>query len=83
MTDPSALPLLDVRGDVAPSTNIGGVAVRPIRERSPRPAAERRRRLAWWHWPHDAPFAALRDLRTSGAESILDRHEGGSGEGRR
>lgn len=65
-----------VTKDVAPYTIVAGVAAKPIRERFPRPVAERMERLAWWDWDHTRLRAALDDFRTLDAAAFLDRHGG-------
>ncbi|GAB4359175.1 MAG: DapH/DapD/GlmU-related protein [Oricola sp.] len=64
-----------VSKDVAPYTIVGGVPAKPIRERFPKPVAERLQALAWWDWDHAALRAALEDFRTLDVEAFLEKHE--------
>lgn len=63
-----------VSRDVAPYTIVGGVPARFIRERFVASTGERMDRLAWWDWPHDQLFEALKDFRNMSAEEFLDRY---------
>ena len=63
-----------VSRDVAPYTIVGGVPAKLIRERFPRPVAERMQALAWWDWDHDRLFAALDDFRHMDVEDFLQKH---------
>ncbi|MFN3507599.1 MAG: DapH/DapD/GlmU-related protein [Allorhizobium sp.] len=63
-----------VSRDVAPYTIVGGVPAKLIRERFPRPVAERMQALAWWDWDHDRLFAALDDFRHMGVEYFIQKH---------
>lgn len=65
-----------VAKDVAPYTIVGGVPAKLIRERFPRPVAERMQALAWWDWDHDRLFAALEDFRHLDAEQFLAKYAG-------
>ena len=63
-----------VSRDVAPYTIVGGVPAKLIRERFPRPVAERMQALAWWDWDHDRLFAALDDFRHMDVEDFIQKH---------
>jgi phosphonate metabolism protein (transferase hexapeptide repeat family) len=63
-----------VSRDVQPYTIVGGVPARVIRERFTASVGERMDRLAWWDWPHDQLFEALKDFRNMSAEEFLDRY---------
>lgn len=63
-----------VSRDVAAYTIVGGVPAKLIRERFPKPVAERMQALAWWHWDHDRLFAALDDFRHMDVEDFLQKH---------
>lgn len=63
-----------VSRDVAPYTIVGGVPAKLIRERFPKPVAERMQALAWWDWDHDRLFAALDDFRHMAVEDFLEKH---------
>lgn len=63
-----------VSRDVAPYTIVGGVPAKLIRERFPKPVAERMQALAWWDWDHDRLFAALNDFRHMDVEDFLEKH---------
>ncbi len=63
-----------VSKDIAPFTIVGGVPARPIRERFPKPVADRMRALAWWDWDHARLHAALDDFRALDAEAFLEKH---------
>lgn len=63
-----------VAKDVAPYTIVGGVPAKLIRERFPKPVAERMQALAWWDWDHDRLFAALEDFRHLDAEQFLAKY---------
>lgn len=63
-----------VSRDVAPYTIVGGVPAKLIRERFPKPVAERMQALAWWDWDHDRLFAALDDFRHMDVEDFLEKH---------
>jgi phosphonate metabolism protein (transferase hexapeptide repeat family) len=60
-----------VSKDVAAYTIVGGVPAKLIRERFPKPVADRMQALAWWDWDHDRLFAALEDFRQLDAEEFL------------
>ena len=63
-----------VSRDVAPYTIVGGVPAKLIRERFPKPVAERMQALAWWDWDHDRLFAALDDFRHMDVEDFLEKY---------
>ncbi|MFN3720057.1 MAG: DapH/DapD/GlmU-related protein [Rhizobium rhizophilum] len=63
-----------VSRDVEPYTIVGGVPAKLIRERFPRPVAERMQALAWWDWDHDRLFAALDDFRHMDADEFVQKH---------
>ena len=63
-----------VSRDVAPYTIVGGVPAKLIRERFPKPVAERMQALAWWDWDHDRLFAALEDFRHMDAEQFIEKY---------
>jgi phosphonate metabolism protein (transferase hexapeptide repeat family) len=63
-----------VAKDVARYTIVGGVPAKLIRERFPKPVAERMQALAWWDWDHDRLFAALEDFRHLDAEQFLAKY---------
>lgn len=63
-----------VSRDVAPYTIVGGVPAKFIRERFPKPVADRMQALAWWDWDHDRLFAALEDFRNLEAEQFLGKY---------
>ena len=63
-----------VSRDVAPYTIVGGVPAKLIRERFPRPVAERMQALAWWDWDHDRLFTALDDFRHMDVEDFIQKH---------
>ncbi|ODS58283.1 MAG: acetyltransferase [Agrobacterium sp. SCN 61-19] len=63
-----------VSRNVEPYTIVGGVPAKLIRERFPRPVAERMQALAWWDWDHDRLFAALDDFRHMDAEEFVQKH---------
>jgi hypothetical protein len=63
-----------VSREVAPYTIVGGVPAKLIRERFPKPVAERMQALAWWDWDHDRLFAALDDFRHMDVEDFLQKH---------
>jgi phosphonate metabolism protein (transferase hexapeptide repeat family) len=63
-----------VSRDVPPYTIVGGVPAKLIRERFPKPVAERMQALAWWDWDHDRLFAALDDFRHMDVEDFLEKH---------
>ncbi len=63
-----------VSRDVAPYTIVGGVPAKLIRERFPKPVAERMQALAWWDWDHDRLFATLEDFRHMDVEDFLEKH---------
>jgi len=63
-----------VSRDVAAYTIVGGVPAKLIRERFPKPVAERMQALAWWDWDHDRLFAALDDFRHMDVEDFLQKH---------
>jgi phosphonate metabolism protein (transferase hexapeptide repeat family) len=67
-----------VTKDVAPYTIVGGNPARPIRERFPRPIADRLQALRWWDWNHDELHAALPDFRALPAEQFLEKYESAS-----
>jgi phosphonate metabolism protein (transferase hexapeptide repeat family) len=62
-----------VSKDVAPYTIVGGVPARPIRDRFPRPIAERLARIAWWDWPFDVIIQRLADFQSNDIEAFCDR----------
>ncbi|MFN3503544.1 MAG: DapH/DapD/GlmU-related protein [Allorhizobium sp.] len=63
-----------VSRNVEPYTIVGGVPAKLIRERFPRPVAERMQALAWWDWDHDRLFAALDDFRHLEAEEFVQKY---------
>uniref|UniRef100_A0A7C1T5X0 Acetyltransferase n=1 Tax=Agrobacterium albertimagni TaxID=147266 RepID=A0A7C1T5X0_9HYPH len=63
-----------VSRNVGPYTIVGGVPAKLIRERFPRPVAERMQSLAWWDWDHDRLFAALDDFRHLDAEEFVQKY---------
>jgi len=63
-----------VSRDVAPYTIVGGVPAKLIRERFPKPVAERMQALAWWDWDHDRLFGALEDFRHMDAEQFIEKY---------
>jgi phosphonate metabolism protein (transferase hexapeptide repeat family) len=63
-----------VSKDVEPYTIVGGVPAKFIRERFPKPVADRMQALAWWDWDHDRLFAALEDFRHLDAEAFLAKY---------
>ncbi|EKF61263.1 MAG: DapH/DapD/GlmU-related protein [Agrobacterium albertimagni] len=63
-----------VSRNVEPYTIVGGVPAKRIRERFPRPVAERMQALAWWDWDHDRLFAALDDFRHLDAEEFVQKY---------
>ncbi|MBX9910235.1 MAG: chloramphenicol acetyltransferase [Beijerinckiaceae bacterium] len=65
-----------VTKDVAPYAIVAGNPARPIRDRFPRPIAERLLRLGWWGWEHARLRGALDDFRALAVEAFLDKHGG-------
>lgn len=65
-----------VTKDVAPYMIVAGVPAMPLRERFPRPIAERMQALAWWDWPHDRLRVSLDDFRRLPAEEFLEKYGG-------
>jgi phosphonate metabolism protein (transferase hexapeptide repeat family) len=65
-----------VTKDVAPYAIVAGNPARAIRDRFPRPIAERLLRLGWWDWDHARLRGALDDFRTLGVEAFLEKHGG-------
>jgi hypothetical protein len=65
-----------VTKDVAPYTIVAGNPARPIRDRFPKPVAERLLRLGWWDWEHARLRAALEDFRALPVEAFLQQHGG-------
>lgn len=65
-----------VSKDVAPYAIVAGNPARPIRDRFPRPIAERLLRLGWWDWDHARLRGALDDFRALGVEAFLEKHGG-------
>lgn len=65
-----------VTKDVAPYAIVAGNPARPIRDRFPRPIAERLLRLGWWDWDHARLRGALDDFRALGVEAFLEKHGG-------
>lgn len=63
-----------VSKDVGAYTIVGGVPAKLIRERFPKPVADRMQALAWWDWDHDRLFAALEDFRHLDAEGFLAKY---------
>lgn len=63
-----------VSRNVGPYTIVGGVPAKLIRERFPRPVAERMQALAWWDWDHDRLFVALDDFRHLDAEEFVQKY---------
>lgn len=63
-----------VSRNVEPYTIVGGVPAKLIRERFPRPVAERMQALAWWDWDHDRLFGALDDFRHLEAEEFVQKY---------
>lgn len=63
-----------VSKDVEAYTIVGGVPAKLIRERFPKPVADRMRALGWWEWDHDRLFAALEDFRHLDAEQFLAKY---------
>lgn len=64
-----------VTKDVPDYAIVAGNPARVLRQRFPEPTAQRLKRLAWWHWPHERLRAALDDFRTLPVEAFLARHE--------
>lgn len=64
-----------VARDVPPYAIVGGVPAKIIRDRFPRPIAERLQKLAWWNWPDHAIKAAANDVRELTPEAFLDKYE--------
>jgi phosphonate metabolism protein (transferase hexapeptide repeat family) len=60
---------------VPPYLIVAGVPARPIRDRFPRPIADRLEALAWWDWSHDRLAAAMPDFRVLPIEAFLHRYE--------
>ncbi len=65
-----------VTKDVAPYAIVAGNPARPIRDRFPKPIAERLLRLGWWDWDHARLRGALDDFRTLAVEDFLEKHGG-------
>lgn len=65
-----------VTKDVAPYAIVAGNPARPIRDRFPKPIAERLLRLGWWDWDHARLRGALDDFRALGVEAFLEKHGG-------
>ncbi len=65
-----------VTRDVAPYTIVAGVPAAPLRDRLPKPVAERLVALGWWDWDHARLRAALEDFRALPAEAFLEKHGG-------
>ena len=51
-----------VTKDVDPYMIAVGVPARPLRERFPRPIAERLQAIAWWDWPRDLLESRIADF---------------------
>jgi len=65
-----------VTKDVAPYAIVAGNPARPIRDRFPKPIAERLLRLGWWDWEHARLRGALEDFRALSVEAFLEKHGG-------
>jgi len=65
-----------VTRDVAPYMIVAGIPATPLRERFPRPIAERMLALAWWDWSHDRLRESLDDFRSLPAEAFLEAYGG-------
>ena len=64
-----------VTKDVADFAIAVGVPAKPIRERFPKPIADRLLALGWWDWEHEKLHTALPDFRALEIEAFLEKYE--------
>jgi hypothetical protein len=63
-----------VSRDVAPYRIVGGLPARLIRRRFTEAQAEASIEIAWWDWSHDAPRAALPDIRALAIDGFIEKY---------